>query len=65
MLIMAETSSGLESGVDYPGTCQEFREWFPDEQSCLDYLVREPQRYLAAFLHRYMAERSTLTQIRE
>jgi len=39
MAIMTETFTGLVSGADYPGTFQEFREWFPDEQSCLDYLV--------------------------
>jgi len=38
-VIMTETFTGLVSGADYPGTFQEFREWFPDEQSCLDYLV--------------------------
>jgi transposase-like protein len=25
-------------GVDYPRTFQEFRDWFPDEAACLDYL---------------------------
>ena len=25
-------------GVDYPRTFQEFREWFPDQAACLDYL---------------------------
>ena len=25
-------------GVDYPGTYQDFREWFPDDASCVDYL---------------------------
>lgn len=25
-------------GVDYPRTYQEFREWFPDEAACVDYL---------------------------
>lgn len=27
-------------GVDYPRTYQEFRAWFPDEASCIDYLGR-------------------------
>lgn len=26
-------------GVDYPRTYQEFRDWFPDEDSCRDYLA--------------------------
>jgi hypothetical protein len=35
---MAE--SGPIGGVDYPRTFQEFREWFPDDASCLAYLER-------------------------
>lgn len=27
-------------GVDYPETLQEFDEWFPTEQACLDYLKK-------------------------
>ena len=27
-------------GVDYPRTFQEFRGWFPDDASCLEYLAR-------------------------
>ena len=27
-------------GVDYPRTYPEFREWFPDEASCVEYLER-------------------------
>src|SRR3954463_14622685 len=27
-------------GVDYPATYQQLLEWFPDNQSCLDYLAR-------------------------
>jgi len=27
-------------GVNYPRTYQEFREWFPDDAACLDYLGR-------------------------
>lgn len=30
--------SGPVGGVDYPRTYQEFRSWFPDEQSCRAYL---------------------------
>ena len=26
-------------GVDYPTTYQQLLEWFPDNQSCLDYLA--------------------------
>jgi transposase-like protein len=26
-------------GIDYPRTYQEFREWFPDDESCRDYLA--------------------------
>jgi ISXO2-like transposase domain/Transposase zinc-ribbon domain len=26
-------------GIDYPRTYQEFREWFPDDQSCREYLA--------------------------
>ncbi|TQC41883.1 IS1595 family transposase, partial [Rhodococcus sp. WS4] len=26
-------------GVDYPRTYQEFREWFPDDASCAEYLA--------------------------
>lgn len=25
-------------GTDYPRTFQEFRDWFPDDDACLDYL---------------------------
>lgn len=27
-------------GVDYPGTYQELLSWFPDDDSCIDYLAR-------------------------
>ncbi len=27
-------------GVDYPGTYQEFRAWFPDDLACRSYLER-------------------------
>lgn len=27
-------------GVDYPRTFQEFRAWFPDDASCVEYLAR-------------------------
>lgn len=27
-------------GIDYPGTLQEFDDWFPTEQACLDYLQK-------------------------
>ena len=27
-------------GIDYPETLQEFDDWFPTEQSCLDYLQK-------------------------
>ena len=27
-----------QGGVDYPRTWQEFREWFPDEDSCVEFL---------------------------
>jgi transposase-like protein len=35
-------------GVDYPGTYQEFRAWFPDDLACRDYLerVRWPDGFL-------------------
>ncbi len=26
-------------GVDYPRTYQEFRDWFPDDAACLEYLA--------------------------
>ena len=29
-----------DSGFDYPGTWQQFRVWFPDEQACINYLER-------------------------
>ena len=37
-----------EAGVDYPTTYQDLLAWFPDNQSCLDYLVgvRWPQGFL-------------------
>lgn len=28
------------AGVDFPGTWSSFESWFPDEQSCLDFLAR-------------------------
>jgi hypothetical protein len=28
------------SGIDYPGTFQEFDEWFSSENACLDYIAR-------------------------
>jgi len=28
------------AGIDYPGTYQEFRDWFLDNASCLEYLGR-------------------------
>jgi len=28
------------SGLDYPGTFQEFDDWFSSEKSCLDYIVK-------------------------
>jgi ribosomal protein L37AE/L43A len=36
------------AGVDYPGSFQQFREWFPDERSCVDYLesLRWPQGFV-------------------
>ena len=34
-----EDEPGPEGGVDYPRTFQEFRDWFPDDQACLDYLA--------------------------
>jgi hypothetical protein len=27
-----------KGGIDYPRTFQEFRDWFPDDDACLDYL---------------------------
>ena len=27
-------------GVDYPRTYQEFRDWFPDDAACVEYLGR-------------------------
>jgi len=30
----------LVAGSDYPRTLREFNTWFPDEEACLDYLVR-------------------------
>jgi len=30
----------LVAGSDYPRTLREFNAWFPDEEACLDYLVR-------------------------
>lgn len=35
-------------GVDYPRTFQEFRDWFPHEQACLDYL--EQLRWSGGFV---------------
>lgn len=35
---MLEDSAPV-GGVDYPRTYQEFRDWFPDDQACLDYLA--------------------------
>jgi transposase-like protein len=35
-----EESSHPVSGLDYPGTFQEFDEWFSTEASCLDYIAR-------------------------
>jgi transposase-like protein len=35
-------------GVDYPRTFQEFRDWFPDDDACLDYLegLRWPEGFV-------------------
>ena len=30
--------NGPIGGIDYPQTYQEFRDWFVDDASCLDYL---------------------------
>ncbi|HKF34331.1 MAG TPA: transposase, partial [Jatrophihabitantaceae bacterium] len=27
-------------GVDYPRRYQEFRDWFPDDAACVEYLAR-------------------------
>jgi transposase-like protein len=37
---MNNLSSYPIGGVDYPETLQEFDEWFPTEQACLDYLQK-------------------------
>lgn len=29
-----------KGGIDYPRTFQEFRDWFPDDDACLEYLER-------------------------
>jgi transposase-like protein len=34
-----EDSSHPVSGLDYPGTFQEFDEWFSNENACLDYIA--------------------------
>jgi len=36
------------AGADYPRTYPEFRDWFPDEPSCVDYLagLRWPQGFV-------------------
>jgi transposase-like protein len=35
---MHRSSSSLLSGSDYPGTWDQFLDWFPDEHSCLDFM---------------------------
>lgn len=42
------TSARPIGGLDYPRTFQEFRAWFPDESSCLDYLeqLRWPEGFV-------------------
>jgi len=37
---VAEEAARPAGGVDYPGTYQEFRAWFPDEDACVEYLGR-------------------------
>lgn len=37
---MTNLSAYPIGGIDYPETLQEFDEWFPIEQSCLDYLQK-------------------------
>ena len=45
---MNRPSSSLLSGRDYPGTWDQFLDWFPDEQSCLDFIeqLRWPQGFI-------------------
>lgn len=45
---MSRSSSTLQSGRDYPGTWEEFLDWFPDEQACLNFLeeLRWPDGFL-------------------
>jgi transposase-like protein len=38
--VVMEESSHPVSGLDYPGTFQEFDDWFNNENACLDYIVR-------------------------
>jgi len=35
-----EESSHPVSDVDYPGTFQEFDDWFSSENACLEYIAR-------------------------
>ncbi len=38
-MVMEEPSQPM-SGIDYPGTFQEFDEWFSSENACLDYVTK-------------------------
>lgn len=38
-MVMEEPRQPM-SGIDYPGTFQEFDEWFSSENACLDYLTK-------------------------
>ncbi len=38
------------SGTDYPGTFQEFDEWFNSEDACLDYIAKVRFRMVLSVL---------------
>ena len=46
--MVREESRHPISGIDYPGTFQEFDEWFGSEDACLDYVakIRWPQGFI-------------------
>jgi transposase-like protein len=38
--VAMDENGNPESGKDYPGTFQEFDEWFKDEKDCLDFIAK-------------------------
>ncbi len=48
--MVSRSALTLVSGRDYPGTWNQFLDWFPDEEACLEYLeqLRWPQGFVCS-----------------